>query len=254
MHSIMKTPLYNQVAAIIVDDILSHTEMKTLPSEEQLSKTINVSKATIREALAELSTQGIIYKAHGIGNVIQRSALNLKFRIDSQYDFVDIIKQAGHKPTMIYTKPNIIEVSETIDNIPKGRYVYYEEGVKVEKGIAYKSLIYIPEQAGSVLGTNKSNLFDFIISYTNERIFHSEVVFIPEIADESMLKTFKLKGPQAIIKGEEVFHGKYDLPLCYSKIFFNPTIFKPAMVRKGFSLDQSREMRTNIAYELVKGI
>ena len=41
-----------------------------LPSEEALTKMLGVSRSTVREALGQLETNGLIYKRHGIGTFV----------------------------------------------------------------------------------------------------------------------------------------------------------------------------------------
>lgn len=64
-----------------------------LPSEEDLSKQLGVSRATIREALKLLSMKRAISSIHGRGTFAHPSVLQLENRIDQDNDFGRMLKQ-----------------------------------------------------------------------------------------------------------------------------------------------------------------
>ena len=59
-----------------------------LPPEDKLSEMLGISRSTIWEALIALDREGIITKKQGIGNLIHRSTLEIKMRIDLVQDFI----------------------------------------------------------------------------------------------------------------------------------------------------------------------
>jgi LacI family transcriptional regulator len=59
-----------QVAARIADDIRAGTWQEWLPGERALTATLQVSRKTLRKALAHLQHEGIIATAHGLGHRI----------------------------------------------------------------------------------------------------------------------------------------------------------------------------------------
>lgn len=71
--NITKKPLYVEVYEKIYEKILSG-EFKPgerLPGELELSKALNVSRSTLRQALLILKENGLIYNRQGIGNFVQ---------------------------------------------------------------------------------------------------------------------------------------------------------------------------------------
>ncbi len=66
------TPMYKQVAGIISEGIRTG-ELKVgekLPSEFELMKDFNVSRVTIRGAISELVTDGLLVRSQGKGTFV----------------------------------------------------------------------------------------------------------------------------------------------------------------------------------------
>jgi len=63
---------YEQIAERLADDIRSGvlTPAERLPSERDLARTLEVSRACVREALASLQLQGVVETRHGAGTFV----------------------------------------------------------------------------------------------------------------------------------------------------------------------------------------
>ena len=63
---------YEQIAERLADDIRSGTLVpgERLPSERELARTLEVSRASVREALASLALQGVVETRHGAGTFV----------------------------------------------------------------------------------------------------------------------------------------------------------------------------------------
>src|SRR5918998_5830024 len=63
---------YEQIAERLAADIRSglYAPGERLPSERELAKTLEVSRASVREALASLQLQGVVETRHGAGTFV----------------------------------------------------------------------------------------------------------------------------------------------------------------------------------------
>jgi DNA-binding GntR family transcriptional regulator len=77
------------------------TTGSVVPSEMQLASQFGVSRATIREALKALETEGLLLRAKGMVTIVNSAALDMRARIDLQVDFAEILKDAGYKATTV---------------------------------------------------------------------------------------------------------------------------------------------------------
>lgn len=229
-------PLYQQVSKLILKKIKNKEYTGTLPPEDMLSKQLNVSKNTIREALADLTMLGVICKRHGVGNVIMQSSLNIDYRIDMEFDFVELLREHGHRITITHTMPKpLMEVS---DKLPDNQYIYYEENIYADTSVACHSKIYIPYDESSPCKIESelpiANYLKFITEYTGETIDHSTVHFLATMTDAKLSECFCLPLGTAILSWEEIYYSPKDTPIFYSDVYFNPQYFQPSMIRKGF--------------------
>src|SRR5699024_6442493 len=71
-------PLYHQLKELITENIKGRLwkEGFKVPSERELMGTYKVSRATVRKALTELMTEGLIYRKQGIGTFVSESKIN----------------------------------------------------------------------------------------------------------------------------------------------------------------------------------
>ena len=71
-----------------------------LPAEPQLAARLGVSRATVREAITLLETEGIVDRRHGSGTFVLPSA-GLKNNMNMNFGVTDVIESAGQKPGSI---------------------------------------------------------------------------------------------------------------------------------------------------------
>ena len=68
-------PLHQQVFLVLRERILSrrYGTGEMLPSEDELKRMFNVSRTTVRSALASLTLSGLIDKRQGIGTFVRKA-------------------------------------------------------------------------------------------------------------------------------------------------------------------------------------
>jgi len=92
-------PKYQQVAEDLRKDILRGQKqpLDRLPTEHQLCATYDVSRGTIRSALAELTSEGLIRAAQGSGTYVASSSPMTRYFSLSNFD--DEMRSLGHHPS-----------------------------------------------------------------------------------------------------------------------------------------------------------
>ncbi|TXC91898.1 GntR family transcriptional regulator [Metabacillus litoralis] len=105
--------LYLQVIDKIKEDIENGTykEKEKLPSEFELSKSLGVSRATLREALRTLEEENVIIRRHGVGTFV-----NAKPRFTSGIEQLNsvtgMIEQANSIPGTVFLSSSIIGATD----------------------------------------------------------------------------------------------------------------------------------------------
>ena len=129
--AIEKRNLYEQVVSNLENYIfLTEFENKKLPSEQELSKQFNVSKAVVREALKVLKDRGLIQSRNGDGSYVSKpqsgtiaNAINRIIKMDkisnkNLHDIRLILETASVKLAVLYIEPDEIKhLESTIDQM-----------------------------------------------------------------------------------------------------------------------------------------
>ena len=94
-------PAYYQIGLDIQNRILRHEWDKNgrLPGEIELAKQYNVSRITLRQALAELEKDGLIHKVRGCGTFINLQAAPIITELNYSVISDDRLQQSGSKFT-----------------------------------------------------------------------------------------------------------------------------------------------------------
>ena len=109
-----RIPLYYQLLDILIDQINSG-ELKVddkLPSERELCDKYNISRATVRQTMAELEQKGYIYRKQGRGTFI--TIPFLKQELEGLYSFSEEMKKIGKTPTNRVVEFSIIKADDEL--------------------------------------------------------------------------------------------------------------------------------------------
>lgn len=71
-------PLYMQLQRILKEDILKgkYLQDELIPSETQLSKKYDITRTTVRKAIANLVDEGLLRREHGKGTFVSLRQVN----------------------------------------------------------------------------------------------------------------------------------------------------------------------------------
>lgn len=112
LSSESKVPLYYQLVDLlgkqIKESMKPHDQML---SEREISTKYNVSRTTVRLAMAELEKMGYIYKKHGKGTFVATLGENKQNLMES-YSFTDHMRKIGRVPKTDVLFYDVIEANE----------------------------------------------------------------------------------------------------------------------------------------------
>ncbi len=93
-------PIAEQVHDILRERIVQRVYAvdQRLPSEESLSTELNVSRATLRTALASLAAEGLVTRRHGDGTYINKHVIEINTRFEGIWEFTQLIENSGRTP------------------------------------------------------------------------------------------------------------------------------------------------------------
>lgn len=71
-----------------------------LPREETLSEMLGVSRTTVRQALNNLSSQGIVFRRQGKGTFVNVDSLGVRATFSPCLELTDAIRNSGYEPSV----------------------------------------------------------------------------------------------------------------------------------------------------------
>ena len=96
----MHTPLHVTVTTRLRNMIIAgeYPEGDRLPSEPALAKSLDISRATLREALKQLEGEGMLHRIHGVGTFVKSQRPALALRLSIPRSITEMIESFGLLP------------------------------------------------------------------------------------------------------------------------------------------------------------
>lgn len=231
--------LYLQARDAILDIINNNSEfMNRLPSEQELSETLGVSRNTIREALKSLENEGFLVSRHGVGTFIIYDRKNIKSNISVLESTTNIIINHGYTPG---TKSVHFEKKKTPSaiakklNISEDTDILYIERVRTANNI---SVIYVEDYIPYIDGmlekyeeSSCESLLDFLNTFGHSVAF-SNCTISAVISDKDLQKKLSLRSPEALLCLQQIHYSSKGVPMLYSDSYFVSDKFEFNAIRK----------------------
>jgi DNA-binding GntR family transcriptional regulator len=112
------------------------SEHNKIPSENALSEKFNLSRATVRQGINKLKSEGLIYSKKGSGNFV--SSKKIEYTISPYTTFTKEILKANKEPSMDFLEVKIIDADELIS---KKLSIHENEKVLYVKNVRYVNKI-----------------------------------------------------------------------------------------------------------------
>lgn len=108
-------PLYYQIKQNILE-LIQASVLRTgdaLPSERELSESYGVNRMTVRQAIAELNTQGIVRRLHGVGTFVTEQNAIAPL-IPAVTGFSERFRSVGMKPASTVIRLEVVSASPVV--------------------------------------------------------------------------------------------------------------------------------------------
>lgn len=230
--------LYLQVIEQIKQDIENgiYLEKQKLPSEFQLSKSLGVSRATLREALRILEEDGVVTRRHGVGTFVNPKPL-FTSGIEELNSVTGMITDSGMTPGSQYLSAELVEATEE----DKRRFAPVElhnlakvERVRTADG---QPVVYcvdkIPEELIPIDQVREADsLFRTLEEYTGKRIGYAVTHIEPIGFHERISPVLNCEPDQALLLLKQMHYSEDDVPMLLSANYFRADKFSFHVLRK----------------------
>ncbi len=218
-------PYYRQLADIlrrqIRDGVFAAGEK--LPSEKELSAVYGVNRHTVRQAVAELVSRGLVYKQKGKGTFAGPAGGAVNYRYARSHSFTQNIQDLGLKPGVRILEAEEVcataQVAENLglavsDGVFRLEILRFVEEIPFCIGTIYLPVAQVPRLLERLNGfTSLYRLLEDAYSIRPVRlrsVFHAA---FPEIDDALILQ---IPQGQPVLKVESVMVTGEGLPIEYS--------------------------------------
>ena len=217
------TPLAERARKAILDAILTgRFENDRLPSEDDLSKMLNVSRTTIRTALHSLEQDGIVTRRRAIGTTINRHVGPSTLALQRLVGFDWLLEEKGHKVSVDQSWERTVppkDMAEALDVDPDEESfltekLYYADGapaIFVRDLVPWRLIERTPPKAPV------ASLFEFSKRYCTTAIDHAVADIVP-LAKRDKRTKLELKSGQPFIRLHEIHYSQPGEPVAYSII------------------------------------
>ena len=202
-----KSPLYYQLAEIIINDIKEKNlqENDRILTEREYCEKYNLSRSTVRQAIAYLEKKGYIYKVQGCGTFV--SSRVMKQKLLNFYSFTEEAKKQGKTPSSKILSFKEKKADEKICkelNINKDDKVYELQRLRLadDEVVMYEKT-YLLEKKMQGLSKNillENPLYDILQNRYNISFTKATERFSVLLADENIAEILTIPQGSPIIR------------------------------------------------------
>lgn len=210
-----------------------------LPRESVLAEKLGISRTQLRDILASLEREGFISRRHGVGTLINRHVLNVETRMDIEVEFLDMIRQSGHKAAVAFVRVSDGTADETVAarlQIPEGAPIIRIARLCTADG---KPAIYCEDiieksiaRTGYTIRDFKLPIFHFLQQFCGVIPYMDLTDVRPTAADAALGEIFGVPMGTPLLNMDEVDFDIDGHPVFYSNEYFIDGVFHLTVMRK----------------------
>ena len=231
--------LYLQVIDRLKSDIEKgiYQENEKLPSEFELSKTLGVSRATLREALRLLEEENIIVRRHGVGTFVNPKPV-FTSGIEHLSSISSMIENAGMNPGTVFISAK--EEQATEDDVERFQTDIDDNVITIERvrTADNEPVVYCVDRVPASLlpkefiSNQNVSIFSALEQTGNIRVTYA-VTFIDPVGFHDEVSPILKCGPEtALLVLKQLHYDENDRVVLYSKNYFRADKFSFHVVRK----------------------
>lgn len=246
----LKTKALTEEAKIIIYDYIKNMDLKIdnkLPNEDILADIVGVSRITIRGALNELASEGVISRKQGKGTFVNVEALNIKVRFNPVLAFKDMIENSGYSPSVKLINISKTKASKEIasrlsinenDDVIVADKVYYADKKPCAYCVDYFDMKLIGDSPFEKEYLEyEDSIFEYIYSKTGKSVTWDRVEILVKTSNEdsNLKKIFELEDRDKgylFLKG--VNFDSDDQVLIYSEEYIDTDFIQFNLIRQRF--------------------
>lgn len=223
-------PLYDR-AIEALNEFIERGEYKPgdrLPSEEELAKQLGISRPTLREALGNLESSGVIVRRHGVGTFVASPARgNLQGGLEQLESLRSLAAQAGvNEERADWVVDTIFASDELASRLELERgapLVYVQMTAKAEGCLFAYFKSYIPANyvdVGDLQGYSEGSLLDYLTERDELKISYTYSDLYAVAADQELAGRLEVAEGTPLLHLVELYYTETGQPVTVSLNYF----------------------------------
>lgn len=229
-------PLYAQIKDVLRERILDGTYQphEQLPSEAEMIAAFGVSRITIRQALADLQNEGLIYRLHGKGSFVSKpKAFQDLARLQG---FGEAMRQMGYETyARVLSVRNVKPSAQVQEKLRLGKRAHVTELQRLRflnREPISLDITYVPTEIGARLAREDLATRDIFVILENDyriALGHADLQIGSTLADETLGAQLKVEEGSPVLMIERLTHTADGAPLDYEHLFYRGDAFQYRM-------------------------
>ena len=206
-----------------------------IPTESKLIKELGTGRSTLRESLANLSYQGVLYKVQGMGTFVRQVPIQVKNGIEQLFSVTEQIRAVGLTPSVgrciIKDFPADDKLAAKLAIKPKDLCVWVERIRKADDALAAYCIDIMPKYLVPDVKRRdfEGSIFELLEEY-GHIVSHTESTLTPTMLAPRELP--EIKHITMFMLFEEIYYSTKGVPVCHSNDYYSSEIFCFNLVRK----------------------
>jgi DNA-binding GntR family transcriptional regulator len=237
-------PMAEQVTQFLHQKIIAgvYPPGEKLPSEEDLSTELGVSRGTIRSALASLAASGLVTRKQGDGTYAKELTHSQNSLMHAIWDYSRLIEASGSVATIeclsLRKRQATAEEARALEidsqEVVEVVRLFYADEQPIIFSINISPIQIFIAKTQDLNGS--LGIQEFIKQYTNREIDRVDVSIFPILPSKQVLEKLTLEEGQPILLIEEIFRDFNRTPVIFASNYHAEDKLNLNNVRPWYSL------------------
>jgi GntR family transcriptional regulator len=220
-------PLYSQIREKLRAEIEQRVlePGKQLPPESALMKRYEVSRITVRQALAQLQADGLVFKVPGKGTFV--SSPNVTQEINRLEGFAEAMERQGHGTTNRVLSHTVIKCNQAVAErlgIEPGSYVTEIRRVRfLDEHPVSLDITYLSVEIGEFLRGTEAlahrDIFSILEDDMNIPLRFADLKIVAISPDEETQRILGMDEASPLLKIERLTHNEQNEPVDFEYLY-----------------------------------
>lgn len=226
-------PLYERIKGSLREGILSgqYAPDTLLPSEAALGEQFGASRITVRQALADLQNEGLIFRRHGKGSFVsQPKAFQ---NVTALQGFAEAMSAQGHairnRVQKLETVPAPTDVAQALQLAPGAPVTALHRVRLLDQAPVSLELTWLPEALGRIVAQADLTTRDVFLVLEQDAgvvLGHATLAIDAALADHATAAALHTGAGAPLLRVERLTHDAHGTPIDFERLYFRGDAFQ----------------------------